>query len=316
MRIGYLLRRLAMLVVTLLVASFAIFAATYLAPGNPIAALSGGKALSPEAQAALEARYHLDEPFLAQYGHWLSNAVRGDLGVSIPLHEDVSTLVADRVWITLGLVLYAAVLIVVIGIGLGLLAGLRPGWIDSSVLVVSSMAAAVPAFVAAILLTAVFAVSLGWFPTIGAGEGFLGRVQHLTLPAIALALSSVAVVARVTRTAIREEVAREHVQTAISRGIPQHLVVTRHVLRNAAIPITTVTGVTVASLIALSSVVETSFGLNGLGQYLVKSAQSKDIAVVQGISLVLVVAFVFVNVVVDAMYAVLDPRVQLGTRAA
>lgn len=203
--------------------------------------------------------------------------------------------------------LYAAVIIVVLGIGLGLLAGLRPGWIDSSVLVISSMAAAVPAFVAAIVLIAVFAVSLGWFPTIGVGEGFLGHLEHLTLPAVALALSSVAVVARVTRTAIREEVEREHVQTAISRGIPQHLVVTRHVLRNAAIPITTVTGVTIASLIAISSVVETSFGLNGLGQYLVKSAQGKDIAVVQGISLVLVVAFVIVNVVVDAMYAVLDP---------
>ena len=212
--------------------------------------------------------------------------------------------------------LYAAVLIVLIGIGLGLLGGLKPGWIDSSILVISSMAAAVPAFVAAIVLMAVFAVSLGWFPTIGVGEGFVGHVKHLTLPAVALALSSVAVVARVTRTAIREEVAREHVQTAISRGIPQHLVVTRHVLRNAAIPITTVTGVTIASLIAISSVVETSFGLNGLGQYLVKSAQGKDIAVVQGISLVLVVAFVVVNLVVDTMYAVLDPRVELGAKAA
>lgn len=236
--------------------------------------------------------------------------------MSIPLHEDVSSLIADRAWITFSLVLYAAVLIVVIGIGLGVLAGLRPGWIDSTVLVVSSMAAAVPAFVAAIVLIAVFAVGLGWFPTIGVGEGIVDHFWHLTLPAIALALSSVAVVARVTRTAIREEAAREHVQTAISRGIPQHFVITRHVLRNAAIPITTVSGVTIASLIAISSVVETSFGLNGLGQYLVKSAQSKDIAVVQGISLVLVVSFVFVNVVIDLMYAALDPRVRFGARAA
>lgn len=315
MRIGYLLRRVAMLGATL-VASFAIFSATYLAPGNPLTALSGGKALSPEAQATLEQRYHLDEPFFAQYGHWLSGALHGDLGVSIPLHEDVSSLIADRAWITFSLVLYAAVLIVVIGIGLGVLAGLRPGWIDSTVLVVSSMAAAVPAFVAAIVLIAVFAVGLGWFPTIGIGEGIVDHFWHLTLPAIALALSSVAVVARVTRTAIREEAAREHVQTAISRGIPQHFVITRHVLRNAAIPITTVSGVTIASLIAISSVVETSFGLNGLGQYLVKSAQSKDIAVVQGISLVLVVSFVFVNVVIDLMYAALDPRVRFGARAA
>jgi len=128
-------------------------------------------------------------------------------------------------------------------------------------------------------------------------------------------VASLAIVARVTRAAIREEADREHVQTAISRGIPAHYVIWRHIVRNAAIPITTITGITVASLIAVAAVVEVAFSLNGLGAYLVQAAESKDIAVVQGISLLLVTAFVVVNLLVDVLYAMLDPRVALGGRA-
>src|SRR5207248_7466958 len=131
-------------------------------------------------------------------------------------------------------------------------------------------------------------------------------------PAVALAISSLAIVARVTRASIREEGEREHVQTAVSRGIPARKVIQRHILRNAAIPITTITGITIASLIAVSAVVETAFSLNGLGAYLVQAAQSKDLAVVQGISLVLVTAFVGVNLLVDVLYAALDPRVSVA----
>jgi peptide/nickel transport system permease protein len=160
----------------------------------------------------------------------------------------------------------------------------------------------------------VFAVQLGWFPALGNGTSLLDNVRHLTLPAIALAVSSLAIVARVTRASVREEGEREHVQTAVSRGIPGRQLIQRHILRNAAIPITTVTGITIASLIAVAAVVETAFSLNGLGAYLVQAAESKDLAVVQGISLVLVTAFVVVNVVVDVLYAALDPRVTLGGR--
>jgi peptide/nickel transport system permease protein len=314
-RTRFLVRRLAMLVASLFVASFLIFASMYVAPGNPVAALTGGRSISPEALHALEQRYHLDQPFLVQYWDWLKAALHGDLGTSIQLRENVSTIIAQRAWITLSLVLYASILIVLVGIGLGLLAGIRPGWLDTSVLVVSSMAAAIPAFVAAIVLTMVFSVSLGWFPSLGTGSGFADNVWHLTLPAIALAVSSIAIVARVTRAAVREEAGKEHVQTAMSRGIPRHYVLTRHVLRNAAIPITTITGITIASLIAISAVVETAFGLNGLGQILVRASAGKDLAVVQGISLLLVTAFVVVNLVVDVLYAILDPRVSLGARA-
>jgi peptide/nickel transport system permease protein len=311
----FLLRRFIMLVVSLLVASFVIFAAVYLAPGNPVSALTGGRSVSPDALHILEERYHLNDPFVVQYGRWLGNALHGDLGISITNREDVSTLVASRIPTTAGLVLYASLIVLGVGIGMGVLGGLRRGVVDTSTVVISAVTAAIPAFVAAIVLILVFAVDLGWFPAFGNGEGFLDSLWHLTLPAIALAISALAIVARVTRAAIREEVGREHVQTAVSRGIPRRQIIRRHVMRNAAIPITTVSGVTIASLIAVAAVVEIAFSLNGLGSYLVQSAQSKDLAVVQGISLILVTAFVVVNTLVDLLYATLDPRVSLGSRA-
>ncbi|MDQ6721354.1 MAG: ABC transporter permease [Candidatus Dormibacteraeota bacterium] len=314
MRLRYFVRRLAMLIVSLLVASFVIFAAIYLAPGNPIAALSGGRSIPPDSLRVLEARYHLDQPFLVQYWYWLINALHGNLGISITLRENVSDLIASRISTTAGLVLYSSILIIALGVGLGIVSGLRPGLLDTSVLVITAISASLPAFVAAIVLILVFAVQLQWFPSIGNGVGFLDQVKHLTLPAFALAVSSLAIVARVTRSAIREEARREHVQTAVSRGIPTALLIWRHVLRNAAIPITTISGITIASLIAVAAVVEVVFGLAGLGAYLVLSAQSKDLAVVQGISLLLVTAFVAVNVLVDVLYVVLDPRVSLGSR--
>lgn len=315
MHVRFLARRLAMLAATLLVSSLVIFSALYLAPGNPIAVLSGGRSLPPDSVRILEARYHLNQPFLTQYWIWLTNALHGDLGISITLRTNVSDLIVQRAGTTAGLVLYSAVLIVVIGVGLGLLGGLRPGWLDTSVIVVTAVSAALPSFVAAIVLILVFSVSLGWFPSLGMGANLLDNIYHLTLPAVALASASFAIVARVTRASVREELAREHVQTAISRGIPYAQLVRRHVLRNASIPITTVTGITIASLIAGAAVVERAFGLNGLGAYLVSAAGSKDFAVVQGISLVLVTTFVVVNLVVDVLYAVLDPRISLGSRA-
>ena len=308
-------RRLAMLVLALLVASFVIYASLSIAPGDPLAVLTGGRTLPPEAMAVLRARYHLDESLPVQYWHWLTSAVQGDLGDSIALRESVNAVITQRAAVTFELVLYASSLILLLGIGSGVLAGLRRGAVDTSVIAATTVSAAIPSFVAAIVLIAVFAVNLGWFPALGAGDGGLDRLWHLTLPAIALALSALAIVARVTRVSVREEMGREHVQTAVSRGLPGHLVLRRHVLRNAAIPITTVTGITIASLIALSAVVERAFSLNGLGSALVSAAASKDFAVVQGISLLLVAAFVVVNTIVDLLYAVLDPRVALGSRA-
>ena len=267
MRGRFVARRLVLLLASLLVASFVIFAALYLAPGTPLAALSGGQPLPPGSAQVLEQRYHLNESFLAQYWYWLDNVLHGNVGVSITLRENVSTLIASRIWTTAGLVLYASLIIVVLGIGLGIVSGLRSGPLDTSVLVVTAVSAAIPAFVAAIALIVVFAVKLGWFPALGNGTSFLSNVRHSPLPDIALAAASLAIVARVTRAAVRAEGDREHVQIAVSRGIPARYVIQRHILRNAAIPITAVTGITTASLIAVAAVVEVAFSLNGLGAY-------------------------------------------------
>jgi peptide/nickel transport system permease protein len=310
-------RRAAMLVAALLVSSFVVFGSLDLAPGDPLSTLSGGRTLPPEAVAQLRAQYHLDDPFLERYVHWLGNVVlHGDLGTSIAFRENVTSVIGARIGVTFDLVLYAALIIVLLGVGLGVLSGLKKGLLDTSIVVTTTVFAAVPSFVAAILLLSVFSVNLGWFPAIGSGDGGLDTIKHLTLPAIALALSAMAIVVRVTRVAVRTEMGREHVQTAVSRGIPYPQVVRKHVLRNAAIPVTTVVGITITSLIALSAVVERAFSLDGLGAALVQAALSKDFAVVQGIALIFVAAFVVANAIVDVLYAFMDPRVAIGSRAS
>jgi peptide/nickel transport system permease protein len=166
--------------------------------------------------------------------------------------------------------------------------------------------------VAAIVLIWIFTLQLGWLPALGSGSGFAGQLRHLTMPAVALALSGIAYVARLTRAAANEELRREHVATARSRGIPERYVVQRHVLRNALVPITTAAGLTIAGLIAGTVVVETAFALNGLGSFLVQAVGQKDVPVVQAICLILVAAFIVVNTVVDLLYAVIDPRIGFG----
>jgi len=214
---------------------------------------------------------------------------------------------------TVFLVVYASILIIVGGVALGLLAALRRRT-GVVITVGTSIGLATPSFVAAIILITIFAVNLKWFPVFGAGTGFAGRLSHLTLPAIALALSWLAYTAQLTRAAVHEELGKEHVETAHSRGIKQRRVVSRHVVRNAMIPITTVSGLTVAGLIAGDVVVEQAFGINGLGSFLVQSALDKDFASVQAVALILVTAFVVINVIVDLWSLVLDPR--LRARAA
>jgi peptide/nickel transport system permease protein len=314
---GFILRRVGLLVLALGVSSFVIFISLNLAPGDPLAALAGGRSLSHATVVALTREYHLNEPLIERYREYVTGVVlHFNLGTSIQYREPVSTLIGQRIAVTAELVAYAAVLIVVFGVGLGVLAGLRRGLLDNTVIAVSTVLAAVPSFVAAIILIAVFAVDLHWLPALGSGSGLWGTIQHLTLPAIALAASAFAVVTRVTRVTVRAELGLEHVQTAVSRGIPRALVIRRHVLRNASIPITTVVGITITSLFALSAVVEQAFSLNGIGAALIQAALEKDFGVVQGISLLIVAAFVIANAIVDMLYAFLDPRVAIGARAS
>jgi peptide/nickel transport system permease protein len=297
---------------TLLVSSFLIFAALYLAPGSPIGYLTHGHTLTPEAVHSIEAQYHLNKPFLDRYWLWLTGVVQGELGKSTITREPVTTLLAPRLGVTFTLVAMGAVLIVVGGIFLGVLAGVRGRRTEGAILTATTVGMAIPSFVTATILINYFALKLGWFPVYGAGSGFGDRLWHLTLPAISLALGLVAYVALITRAAVRVEMGSEHSDTARGRGLREGLVIRRHVVRNAMIPVVTVSGITVASLVAGVAVVETAYELPGIGAYLVQSVSNNDFPVVQAICLILVVVYVVVNAVVDVMYLLLDPRLRKG----
>lgn len=305
-------RRLAGALITLVVASFFVFAALSIAPGDPATLLSGGRPLSPAALDLIRHEYHLNDPFLSRYVRWAAGAIHGDFGQSFVYRDSVGALIGARVVNTLFLMVYASLLIILPGVLIGVVSALSGRLARSAVTVFTAIAQAVPVFVAAIVLITLFAVNLHWFPTFGAGSGFAGRLEHLTLPAIALALSYLAWVSQVTRATVTDELGREHVVTARARGIRERNVLRRHVLRNALPPITAVSGLTVAGLVAGAVVAEKAFAVNGLGSFLVDAVQRKDFAVVQAIALILVAVFILTNTVVDAVNAMLDPRIRRG----
>lgn len=302
------LERLVGLLLTLLVASFAIYGAMYLAPGNPATLVAGGRA-TPAELRAIERQLQLNQPFLVRYWNWLVDILHGNLGKSFVYREPVTVLLSSRVGNTVFLVVFAAIMIIVGGVALGLLAALRRR-LGVAITVGTSVGLALPSFVAAIILITFFAVDLKWFPAGGTGVGFFGQLHHMTLPAVALAVSWLAFTGQITKAAVREELGKDQVETAESRGIRGRHVVTRHVLRNALIPITTVSGITIAGLVAGDVVVEQAFGINGLGSFLVQATLEKDFASVQAVSLILVAAFVVVNGVVDVVNLFLDPRLR------
>ncbi len=308
-------RRLVRTVATLLLSSFLIFAALYLAPGSPLAFLTGGHSLPPQAIHSIEAQYHLNRPFLERYWLWLGELLHGNLGRSTVTREPVTTLLAPRLGVTFTLVAMSALLIVAGGIALGIAAGVRGRRTDGAIVTATTVGLAVPSFVSATIFVNYFALKLGWFPVFGAGSGFADRIWHLTLPAISLALGLVAYVALITRAAVRVEMDSEHSDTARARGLREGLVIRRHVVRNALIPVATVAGIAVASLVAGVAVVEKAYELPGIGAYLVDSVADNDFAVVQAICLILVVVYVVVNAVVDVAYLLLDPRLRGPRRA-
>ncbi|MFE0335567.1 ABC transporter permease, partial [Streptomyces sp. NPDC058955] len=274
------------------------------------------RSASPEALAAINAQYHLDDPFAVRYLSWLGDMVQGDFGRSLTYRTDVSRLLADRLPTTLLLIGMALVVVVVVGLFLGRLSAVRGGATDTAVLVGTTFAVGTPSFVAAVLLQGVFAVKLGWFPSSGAGDGLLDRVRHLTLPAIALALYLIGMLARVTRSAMREALDSEHVTVARSRGVPERQVIRRHVFRNALGTVLTTGGLVVSTLLVCTILVETAFSIGGVGQLLELSTSTKDFPTVQAISLIIVALFMSVNLIVDLLLPLVDPRITLGTRSS
>jgi peptide/nickel transport system permease protein len=307
-------KRLLELLLTLFVASLVIFAALYVVPGGPIPYLLHGQSATPAAVARVTAEYHLDEAFIPRYLHWLGGVIHGDFGASLVYKESAWNLLKPRLEVTALLVVVAALQVWIVGALVGTVAALRRGITEAGLMSLVTIGVGIPSFVAASALISVFAVSLGWFPVSGPGSGFLGHLDHVILPATALAISGIALMGRLTRASVRHELRREYVDTATASGLTRRQTVWRHVLRNSAPPMLTAAGICFVGLMASEVVVESAFGVNGLGSLLVQSVGAKDFSVVQAIVLLYVTVFMVINTVTDLIALKIDPRLMVAAR--
>lgn len=304
---AYLTRRLLLLVPTLLGVTLITFLMLHLAPGDPVAIMLGEFASSAET-ARLRRELGLDQPLPIQYARFVGRVVSGDLGTSIRSRRAVAEEIGDRLPSTITLTLAATALAASAGIPLGVVAATtRRPLVASGAMAFALLGLSMPTFWSGLLLILVFALRLGWFP-VTEGRG----VAILVLPAVALAAPAAAVLARITRSSVLEVLRHEYVRTARSKGLSESAVVVRHAVRNALIPVLTILGLQFGGLLAGAVIVESVFARPGLGRLAVSAILARDFPMAQGIVLIVALMYVFVNVGVDGLYAVLDPRIRYG----
>ena len=318
---GYLLGRLTQTALTLLVMSALVFVGLYLV-GNPVDVLLSQTATPAERLQVIQA-FGLDQPVWTQYGRFLMRALSGDLGNSFVFNQPALHLIVQRMPATLELALVALVLALVIGIPLGVWAGLRPqGLASKSIMTFSMLGFSLPTFWIGLVLIMVFSVFLGWLPASGRGQTVsvlglplslftLDGLAHLLLPAINLALFKISLVIRLTRAGIMETMSLDFVRFARAKGLPEHRVVTVHALKNTLIPLITVIGLELGSLIAFAVVTETIFAWPGMGKLIIDAIAVLDRPVILAYLMITVVMFSVINLVVDILYSVVDPRIRL-----
>ncbi|SPJ26859.1 ABC transporter permease [Falsiruegeria mediterranea] len=312
----YALKRLLSLTLSLAIASLVIFAVIEVAPGDPASFMLGVNA-QPDTLAALRAELGLDVPKTERYLTWVGGMLTGDFGTSYTYRTPVSQMIADRMWVSLPLALYALTLSTLIAFPAGIYAASRrgkPG--DIAVMGATQLGVAVPNFWFAMMLVLIFAINLRWFNAGGfAGwdKGFGAAMQSLTLPAIALALPQAAILARVMRSALLDVLGEDFMRTARAKGLSHRQALWRHGLRNALIPVLTIIGLQFSFLLAGSIIIEQVFYLPGLGRLVFQAISSRDLIVVESVVMLLVFAVIMVNFVVDLAYAAVDPRLRSRT---
>ena len=312
---SYIFRRLLQTVLVLLLLTFISFSLLQIMPGDPAVIMLGLDADQAEVDA-LRKELWLDRPFMVQYGHWLANAVQGDLGQSITYRESVTTLFVRRLPVTFQLSFEAFILSTVLGILAGIFCAVRRGGIlDQVVSVLANMGVAMPVFWLGILCIYFFGLQLGWLPIAGLDSPFedLGRnLKQSILPALMLAVPSIGVLARQTRSSMLEVISQDYIRTAKSKGLRERVIVLKHALKNALIPVVTLLGLQVRLLVGGSVLVETVFNIPGMGRLLVSSTFNKDFLIMQGGVLLIGVVVCLANLLVDISYGWLDPRVKYG----
>lgn len=310
---SYIVRRLLAIVPVMAIVAIFVFSLLRLASGDPAAIIAGASATTQDV-ADIRQKLGLDRPIVAQFFVWLGHALSGDFGESFYFKKRVADLVLDRIGPTFALATFTLLLTVSIAVPLGVWAAYRQGsWVDRLVMGVSVLGFSVPVFVIGYCLIYLFAIRLNWFPVQGyqsIGEGLGGFVSHLLLPGLTLSVVYIALVARIARTSVLEVLGQDYIRTARAKGLSNLAVLMRHALRNAAVPIVTVIGVGVASLIGGVVVTESVFSIPGLGRLTVDAVLARDYPTVQAVILLFSFAYVLINLCVDLSYALFDPRIR------
>ena len=305
--------RTASACLTLLAVSIIVFFAINLVPGR-YEQLALGQTATPEARARLAEKYGFDKPLPEQYVRWVALALRGNLGDSVFIHKPVTSAVFERLEPTLLLMLLAETVALGVGIPTGVVSALRRGsWIDQSFTFITLAAVSVPEFWLGLNLIILFAVQLHWLPSSGylsLTEGHLTTFRYLLMPAVSLGLIHSALIARMTRSAMLEVLGQDYVRTARAKGATPRLVTYRHALKNAMVPILTVIGLSVAGLLGGATVAETVFAIPGVGLLVVNSVSRRDFPIIQGVLLLAAVVNVAINLLLDLMYLLVDPRIR------
>src|ERR1700693_6079927 len=310
---AYASRRVLTTVPVMLVVAFFVFSLLYLAPGDPAAIIAGDQA-TPADVERIRQGLGLDRPFLIQFGDWLWRLLHGDLGKSIFTNLPVSTMIAQRIEPTLSLMVLTLGLSVAVAVPIGVVAAWRAGTlVDRAIMAFAVFGFSVPVFVVGYLLAYVFALELDWLPVQGytpLSEGLWPWFENLILPAIALGCVYIALIARITRAAMLEVLAQDYIRTARAKGIGQGGILFVHALKNASVPIVTVIGIGIALLIGGAVVTESVFVIPGLGRLAIDAILRRDYPVIQGVVLLFSFVYVLVNLMIDLVYTVLDPRIR------
>ena len=305
---NYLLRRILTSILVLFGVSMLVFSVIHLVPGDVTMAILGRQKVTEEKVAALREQLGLNDPLYVQYGRYLSNALRGDLGTSIRTNQSVSEAIAEQLPSTVMLAMSALIVALSIGAVLGLLAALRHGsWVDTLVMGLSVSGLSIPTFWMGLLLILFFSVRLKLFPSISNGSSF----ADLFLPALTLGLPEAAVVARMVRASMLDVLNKEYITTARAKGLPESWVILKHAVRNALIPVVTFLGLQMAYLLGGATIVETMFARQGIGRLAVQSIFNRDYPMVQGVVLVTATIYVLINTLTDITYGFLNPKIRL-----
>lgn len=309
----YILQRFLGMLAVMFVVVTIVFVIVRVAPGDPAAVMLGPDA-TPQDVAALRARLGLDEPLVIQYVYFLGQLIQGDLGQSIFLNRPVTQALLERAEPTFFLTLFSILIASIIALPIGIYSAYRRGSLfDQTATTLAMLAASIPSFWLGLIFIQIFAVRWGLFPVSGYGgpdAGFLGRLSHLVLPALALGVVSSALILRFTRASMLDVLGDDYVRTARSKGMGEFRVVMRHAFKNALIPILTVIGLTAALLVSGAVVTETVFGLPGVGNLVVSAVLRRDYPVIQGALLVIAALYVLINFAIDMLYLLVDPRVR------